>query len=73
MAIDTKDLNGIGWASGNKTRRLALKAADAALAMSLPKDEVLNKLEGLQNNPDSFEADLIFSDVARRVAARRTE
>jgi hypothetical protein len=71
MAIETEDLDGIGWASGNKTRRLALKAADAALAMSHPKQEVLDKLEGLQKDPDSFEADLIFSDVARRVAAKK--
>ncbi len=67
MAIDAIDLENVGLKRGNETTRLALKAADAALACSIPREEVLQRMEALSENPHDFTGDLLFADVASRI------
>ncbi|MGI8905727.1 MAG: hypothetical protein ACR2IE_04465 [Candidatus Sumerlaeaceae bacterium] len=67
MAVDTEDLEGMGWKPGRETKRLVLKAADAALACSIPKEEVLERLEAVKETPEQFTGDLLFADVAHRI------
>jgi hypothetical protein len=67
MAIDTTDLANAGLRRGNETTRLALKATDAALACSIPKQEVLERVQEMTTDPERFTGDLLFSDVATRL------
>jgi hypothetical protein len=68
MAIKIEDIKATGWDPGRDTTRLVLKATDAALACSIPREEVLERLEALRAEPESFSGDLLFADVAARVA-----
>lgn len=70
MAIEKTDLDSVGLNRGRETTRLALKAADAALACSIPREEVLERLEALKNNPHEFTGDLLFADVATRIQGK---
>lgn len=67
MAIDKNDLKNAGLQRGRETTRLALKAADATLACSIPREQVLQRLHDLSNKPHEFTGDLLFADVATRL------
>jgi len=72
LAIEKEDLHEIGYTDiGRDTTRLILKAADAALASSLPREQVLERLEEMRDNPTSCSDDLLFADAAHRVNQSR--
>lgn len=66
MAIEQTDLEKSGITCGDETRRLVLKAANAAIASSIPREDVLRRLEQMQEDPSSCSGDLLFADAAYR-------
>ncbi len=67
MAIKEEDLHQTGIKGGNETTRLVLKAANAALASSIPREDVLRRLADIQQNPTCGEEDLLYADAATRL------